>query len=122
MIEWLDSAEAFFARYEHIAWAVFTGTAFIVTTGFGIYASFYRWFQMKQKKIDEKNAFERTMRDELKLVKTEINDLVKRLHHLDDPQTGRVHMVSNLCKEQIETNKKAWALASFVKGKLEAKN
>jgi len=33
--------------------------------------------------------------------------------------TDRVNRLSSLCEEQIESNKEAYALAKFVKGKLE---
>ncbi len=50
-----------------------------------------------------------------------LNDIEKRLHHLDCPQTGRVHKISDLCVDQLESNKKAYGLALYVKGKLESK-
>ena len=107
----MESIELFFATYEKTALAFMSFTTFIGICS----AVFYRAHIIIGKKKDIKAKADSATSERLK-------DIEKRLHHLDDPETGRVHMVSDLCKEQIKTNGKAMALASYVKGRLDAKS
>jgi len=62
----------------------------------------------------ESNAVKQAIADK-KAIENRLCQIELRLHHLDDPQTGRVHKMSELSIEQIETNKKAFAMAYAAK-------
>ena len=67
-------------------------------------------------------VWDQNRKDKAATAETRLAMIESRLNHLDDPLTGRVNKLSILTENQIETNKKSWALANYVKGRLDAKS
>jgi len=66
-------------------------------------------------KLEQGNKLVKQAITEKKEVEARLKELELRLHHLDNPETGRVHKISKLCENQIDTNKKAFAMAYAAK-------
>ena len=69
-------------------------------------------------KLEQANKIAKQSITEKKHIENRLNEIELRLHHLDNPETGRVHKISKLCENQIETNKKAYAMAYATKENL----
>ena len=80
----------------------------IISTGFGIASTVFIGYRIIV-----------TFKDKSHAKNVRLNDIEKRLHHLDDPKTGRVHKLSKMVEQEIDTNKKAFALAHRVNGRLD---
>ena len=104
----MEQVEIFLEAWKNTALAVMSFFTFIGI----ISAVFYRAYNIIDNKRKAQIKKDSAIAERFK-------NIEQRLYHLDDKETGRVHMVSDLCKEQIETNKKAWAMANYVKGRLD---
>jgi len=83
----------------------------IISTGFGIASTLFIGYRIVSKYKEKAYA------KELRLI-----DIEKRLHHMDDPETGRVHKISGLCDRQIRSNLLAYGLAKEVKGRMDERD
>lgn len=80
---------------------------FIIASA-GLVLGVRRFELMKIKEETRKLEKERDKSEkDHKDLENRLKQIEERLHHLDDKKTGRVHMVSDLCKEQIKSNKEA---------------
>ncbi len=66
-------------------------------------------------KLEQANKLVKQSITAKKQIENRLNEIELRLHHLDNPQTGRVHKMSELSVSQIETCKKAYAMAYAAK-------
>ncbi len=82
---------------------------FIIASGSLVLGA--RRFELIKLKEETRKAEKERDKAEIdsKELDSRLKDIEERLHHLDDKDTGRMHMVSNLCKDQIASNKKASA-------------
>ncbi|MCP4268000.1 MAG: hypothetical protein GY777_20920 [Candidatus Brocadiaceae bacterium] len=84
---------------------------FIIASG-GLILGARRFELIKLKEETRKAEKERDKAEtDSKELESRLKDIEERLHHLDDKETGRVHKVSELCIEQIKSNKEASANA-----------
>lgn len=83
----------------------------LISTAFGLLAALFTVIRI---------AF--IFKDKAAKKEARITDIEKRLYHLDDPKTGRVHKLSRMVETQIETNKRALAISAYNKGQIDQIN
>ena len=62
-------------------------------------------------KLEQANKIAKQSITEKKQIENRLNEIELRLHHLDNPQTGRVHKLSNLVEQINNDSKKLWAVS-----------